>query len=297
MCLVFTGKGVAWLNYMKPHKLLIVGALMLTLILVPAAASAQRRSGRHQGGGAVARPVVIVVQPVAVRPTIVQPVVVVPRAVVRQPIIGRSVPLGGFRRSSVGSIPVRTGFGTLPVRTGFGMTSVRTGFGVHTRLAPVPVTIGQGHAPRSKGVRALKPRHAASGVVVVAYPVPYPHAYPRQYGVTTSSAGYTSHRSNITVYGGGVSEGPSTYSADLAAGASSGVRFEVSPAVAGIYVDGTYVGTVQDFSAETAPLVVGPGSHRIDLLAPGYRTTTLEVTIAAGQIIRYEGELERLRPY
>jgi hypothetical protein len=96
-----------------------------------------------------------------------------------------------------------------------------------------------------------------------------------------------------------VSEGPSTYSADLAneADASSGVRFEVSPAVAGIYVDGTYVGTVQDFSAESAPLVVVPGSHRIDLLAPGYRTTTLEVTIAAGQIIRYEGELERLRPY
>lgn len=284
---------------MKPHKLLIVGALMLTLVLVPAAASAQRRSGRHHGGGADARPVVIVVQPVAVRPTIVQPVVVVPRAVVRQPIIGRSVPLGSFRRSSVGSIPVRTGFGTLPVRTGFGMTPVRTGFGVQTRLAPVPVTIGQGHASRSKGVRALKPRHAARGVVVVAYPVPYPHAYPPQYGVTTSSAGYTSHRSNITVYGGGVSEGPSTYSADLAneAGASSGVRFEVSPAVAAIYVDGTYVGTVQDFSAESAPLVVVPGSHRIDLLAPGYRTTTLEVIIAAGQIIRYEGELERLRPY
>jgi hypothetical protein len=75
------------------------------------------------------------------------------------------------------------------------------------------------------------------------------------------------------------------------------LRFEVSPAVADIYVDGTYVGTVQHFSAESEPLVVVPGSHRVDLLAPGYRTTTLEVTIAAGQIIRYEGELEHLRPY
>jgi hypothetical protein len=102
------------------------------------------------------------------------------------------------------------------------------------------------------------------------------------------------------VYGaGGVSEGPSTYSADLAneAGASSGVRFQVSPAVAGVYVDGTYVGTVHDFSAESEPLVVVPGSHRIDLRAPGYHTITIDVTIAAGQIIRYEGELERLRPY
>jgi len=257
---------------MKPHKRLIVGALMLTLVWVPAVASAQRRSGRHHGGEAVARPLVVVGQPVAVRPTIVQPVVVVPRAVVRQPVIGRSVALGSFGRSSFGSIPVRTGFGTVAVRTGFGRTPVR----------------------------ALKPRHVARGVVVVAYPVPYPYAYPPQYGVTTSSAGYTSHRSNITVYGAdGVSEGPLTYSANLAneAGASSGLRFEVSPAVADIYVDGTYVGTVQHFSAESEPLVVVPGSHRVDLLAPGYRTTTLEVTIAAGQIIRYEGELEHLRPY
>jgi hypothetical protein len=218
----------------------------------------------------------------------------------RQPIIGRSVPLGSFGRSSFGSIPVRTGFGTLPVRTGFGMTPVRTGFGVQARLAPVPVTIGRRHASGSKGGRSLRQRHVARGVVVVVYPVPYPYVYQPQYGVTTSSAGYTSHRSNITVYGAdGVLEGPSTYSADLAneAGASSGLRFDVSPAVAGVYVDGMYVGTVQDFSAESEPLLVVPGSHRVELRAPGYRTFTLDVTIVAGQVIPYEGELERLRPY
>ena len=255
---------------MKSHELLTGGALMAMLVLMPAAASAQRGSGRHHGGRAVVQPVVIVGQPVAV--TVAERVVVAPQAVVRQPIIGRTV--------------------------GFGMTPVRTGFGVQTRLAPVPVTTGRREASRSDGFRAVKPRHVAGGVVVVAYPVPYLYAYPPQYGVTTSSARSTSHRSNITVYGaGGVSEGPLTYSPDLALGASSGLRFEVSPAVAGIYVDGTYVGTVQQFSAESEPFVLVPGSHQIDLLAPGYRTTTLEVTLAPGQIIRYAGELEPLRPY
>lgn len=255
---------------MKSHKLL---ALMMMLVLMPAAAGAQRGSGRHHVGRAVVQPVVIIGQPVAVGALVAKPVVVAPHVVVPQPIIGR--------------------------RTGFGMTPVRTGFGVQPRLAPVPVTTGRREAFRSNGFRALKPRHVATGVVVVAYPVsyPYPYTYPPQYGVTTSSAA-TSHRSNITVYGaGGVSEGPSTYSQDLATGASSGLRFDVSPAVAGIYVDGTYVGTVEDFSSEREPFVLVPGSHQIDVLAPGYRTTTLQVTIAPGQIIRYEGELEPLRPY
>ena len=255
---------------MKSHKLLTGGALMVMLVLMPAAASAQRGSGRQHGGRAVVQHAVIVAQPIAV--TVAERAVVAPQVVVRRPILGRTV--------------------------GFGMTPVRTGFGVQSRLAPVPVTTGRREAPRSNGFRAVKPRHVAGGVVVVAYPVPYLYSYPPQYGGTTSSAGSTSHRSNITVYGaGGVSEGPLTYSPDLALGASSGLRFEVSPAVAGIYVDGTYVGTVQQFSAESEPLVLVPGSHQIDLLAPGYRGTTLEVTIAAGQIIRYEGELEPLRPY
>ncbi len=281
---------------MKAHKLLTGGALMVMLVLMPEAASAQRGSGRHHGGRAVVRPVVIVGQPIAVRATVVQPVVVAPQVVVRRPISGRTVPRGSFGRSSIGSIPIRTGFGTVPVRTGFGTTPIRTGFGVQTRLAPVPVTPGRRETSRSNGFRVLKPRHVAREVVVVAYPVPYPYAYPPQY-VTTSSGGSTSHRSNITVYGaGGVSEGPSTYSADLAVGGSSGLRFQVSPAVTGIYVDGTYLGTVQQFSPDSEPLVLVPGSHQIDLLAPGYRTTTLEVTIAPGQIVRYEGELEALRP-
>jgi hypothetical protein len=276
--IVFTGRGVAQQHYMKSRSLLIVGALMLALVPLPAAASAQRGSGRHHGGRALAGPLVIVGQPVAVRPT----VVVVPPVVVRRPIIGRAVPPRIFDRSSFGSIPVRTGFG------------------VEARPMPVPATIGRRHGFKSKGLRPHKPGRVVGGTIVVGYPVPYSYAYPPPYGVTTSSAGHPSRPSNITVFGAdGVSAGLPSYSADLVndTSASGGLNFEVSPAVAEVYVDGIYMGTVQDFPADGEPLRVTPGSHWIELRASGYRTRMFDVSIASGQVTPYQGALEQLRPY
>ncbi|HEY5617182.1 MAG TPA: PEGA domain-containing protein [Vicinamibacterales bacterium] len=282
---------------MNAHNLLSASALLVALVLLPATADAQRR-GRHHGGRTDGRSVVIVAQPGAVRQTVVKPVVVGPAVVVRQPIIGGWGPSGSFGRIGFGSIPVRRGFGTLPVRTGFETAPIHTGFDVQTHLAPRPVTIGRGHAFRSKGGRAFRTRHVVGGSIVVGYPVPYAYAYPPPYGFTTSSAGYyvpPLERRSGAHSGIGVSAGPSTYFMDLAD--AGGLMFEVSPATAGVFVDGTYVGTVQDFSTASEPLMVVPGSHRIELRAPGYRTSTLDVTIAAGQVIPYEGEMERLQRY
>ncbi|MGH9255904.1 MAG: PEGA domain-containing protein [Vicinamibacterales bacterium] len=289
---------------MKPHDLMNVGALMLVLVLVPATASAQRggrHHGGHHGGRAMVRPVVIVGQPVAVRPAVVKPVVVAPPVIVRELIIGGWGPSGSFGHSGFGSMPIRTGFGTLPVRTGFETAPVRTGFGIETRLGPAPVTIGGRHAFRSKGFRGFKQRHVGSGVIVVGYPVPYPYSY-LPYGFTISSAGLylppLEHRSGIDG-AAGVTAGASTYWTDLSneTGATSGLSFAVSPAAAEVYVDDVYAGTVQDFSADREPLMVVPGWHRVELRAPGFRTITLDVTLAAGQVIPYEGGLDQLRSY
>jgi hypothetical protein len=76
----------------------------------------------------------------------------------------------------------------------------------------------------------------------------------------------------------------------------SGLTFEVSPATAEVYVDGMYVGIVQDFSAGRA-LIVAPGTHRIELHVPGYATATFDVALTAGQVVPYQGELLPPRPY
>jgi hypothetical protein len=75
------------------------------------------------------------------------------------------------------------------------------------------------------------------------------------------------------------------------------VTSQVSPASAEVFVDGAYAGTVQDFWTDQPPLRIVPGSHRLELHAPGYQPVTLHVTTTAGQVIPYSGELEPLRAY
>ena len=74
---------------------------------------------------------------------------------------------------------------------------------------------------------------------------------------------------------------------------SGGLSFEISPDTAEIYVDGTYVGTVEEFTPTSQPLGLTPGRHRIELEAPGYRTMTFDAEIIAGQVVPYQGSLER----
>lgn len=270
---------------------------MLAFALLPALATAQ--GGRHQGGRhgdrANERSVVVVEQPVAVRPE----AVVARPVLVRRPIVaGRA---GNFGRIGFGTIPVRTGFGTLPVRTGFETAPFDTRFGIHTHVAQVPVVIGRHQAFRPRGFRAFKPRYVAGGAIVAGYPVPYPYAYLPQYGFTISSGGVylppvESHGGG---YGaGGVSAGATTYFPGISSetGSSGGLSFEVSPAAAEVYVDGAYVGTVQDFWADREPLMVVPGRHWVELRAPGYRTVGFEVAIPAGQVVPYQGDLQPPRP-
>jgi hypothetical protein len=288
---------------MKPHNLFSVGVLILALAL-PGTASAQRGGGRSQGGfgmRGVGRPVGMVRQPV------VRPTVVVPRGVVRQPIVGgfgRPRHFNNFARPrDFGSI----GFGA-GVRTGLERPPFGTGFVVPRHQVVVPFAAGRGHAFRSNGFRTFGRRHVFGGPVIVGYPwwaysygYPYAYGYPYQYDYGTQTGGnYQSPFSQNPVYGAaGVSAGPSTYWTDLAnqPGASSGLTFEVRPTSTEVFVDGGYAGTVQDFWADQPPLMIVPGSHRIELRAPGYQTVTLDVTTTAGQVIPYAGELEPLGAY
>ena len=283
---------------MKPHNLFSVGVLILALAL-PGTASAQRGGGRFHGGGGMrgaGRPVGIVGRPV------VRSRVVVPRTIVRQPIAGgfaRPRHFNNFaRRRDFGSI----GFGA-GVRTGFERPPFGTGFVVPRHQVVVPFAAGRGRVFTSRGFRTFGGRHAFRGPVIVGYPwwaysygypYRYSYPYPHDYGTTTGGYYQSPFPQNPVYRASGVSAGPSTYWTELAnqPGASSGMTFQVSPASAEVFVDGVYVGTVQDFWADQRPLMIVPGSHRIELRAPGYQTVTLDVNTSAGQVIPYAGELQ-----
>jgi hypothetical protein len=72
-----------------------------------------------------------------------------------------------------------------------------------------------------------------------------------------------------------------------------GVTFEITPATAAVFVDGTYVGTVANFGPTSQPLGLISGRHRIEIRAEGYRTMTFDVDVTPGQVIPYQGTLQR----
>jgi archaellum component FlaG (FlaF/FlaG flagellin family) len=74
---------------------------------------------------------------------------------------------------------------------------------------------------------------------------------------------------------------------------TGGVSFEITPSAAQVFIDGSYVGTVGEFTPTTQPIGLTPGRHRIEIRARGYRTMELDADIVAGQVIPYQGVLER----
>lgn len=72
-----------------------------------------------------------------------------------------------------------------------------------------------------------------------------------------------------------------------------GVSFQISPAGAEIFVDGQRAGTVDQFTPTSQPLGLAAGPHRIEIRAAGYKSMDFDVDIVAGQVIPYQGTLER----
>jgi hypothetical protein len=74
---------------------------------------------------------------------------------------------------------------------------------------------------------------------------------------------------------------------------TGGLSFEITPSTAQLFVDGSPMGTVGQFTPTTQPLGLPAGRHQIEVRAPGYRTMAFDVDIVAGQVIPYQGALER----
>ena len=72
-----------------------------------------------------------------------------------------------------------------------------------------------------------------------------------------------------------------------------GLSFEVTPSDAQIYIDGTYMGTVGQFTPQSQPLGVKSGHHKLEIRADGYRTMTVDADVIAGQVLPFQGEMER----
>jgi hypothetical protein len=157
-----------------------------------------------------------------------------------------------------------------------------------------------------RGRADFTPRFNIAAGVVVGYPVIYPYAYPYDpfspsygspsYAVAPPSPNTYSNVDSLPSYGN-VTAAAAVPAAILceASAPCGGISFDIGPASAQVYVDGSFAGIVEDFDANSEPLLLAPGSHYVEIRLAGYRTVSFDVTITPGEITPYQGTLERLR--
>ena len=64
------------------------------------------------------------------------------------------------------------------------------------------------------------------------------------------------------------------------------IKLAVEPDRAAVFLDGNYAGHAHDFGGVGSAMLVSPGSHKIKIALPGYRTFETEVKLLANQ--KYE---------
>jgi hypothetical protein len=76
-------------------------------------------------------------------------------------------------------------------------------------------------------------------------------------------------------------------------GAVGALSFDINPSDARIYVDLQYVGVAGQFSPTQPPLSLAPGRHHVEIHASGFEVIAFDVDIAPGEVIPYQGDLQR----
>jgi hypothetical protein len=74
------------------------------------------------------------------------------------------------------------------------------------------------------------------------------------------------------------------------------VRLDVQPSSAQVFVDGYFVGTVDDFLRSLAGLSLAAGPHRVEFRAVGFETLVVDMMIEAGRVINFRGDLKPPQP-
>lgn len=71
------------------------------------------------------------------------------------------------------------------------------------------------------------------------------------------------------------------------------LRLKVKPRDAQVYIDGYYVGLVDDFDGAFQKLTLDSGPHRVEIRAPGHENVVFDVQIEPGETVQYKRDLAR----
>jgi hypothetical protein len=71
------------------------------------------------------------------------------------------------------------------------------------------------------------------------------------------------------------------------------LRLDVEPGSARVFVDGTFVGTVDEINYRSGGFPIAPGSHRVTVLAAGYESAGTFVRVNPGESVLYREYLDQ----
>ncbi len=306
---------------MNPSKMLVAtAALALCVGVAPSAMAQHRDSGQHRSGRAVTRG-----QSRDAGPRAGSAAGPHRDSTGRAPVArGEAVP----RRAEPGG--VERGFATRGFETrGVQRGPVTRGFVTRdfARRAPVRGYVGVAPTRFVRPYYTFRPRVRLSFGLWAGYPIAYsyayfdpfyaydpyyspygyaspyyaPYGYPYPYDPSYAPYGYDDPSATAPAYppppaayppsGSTSPQGP----IQVQPGQSDmgGLSFDIAPSTAQVFVDGNAVGTVGEFTPSSQPLGLPAGPHHIELRAPGYQTMSFDVQIVAGQVIPYQGAMER----
>jgi hypothetical protein len=118
---------------------------------------------------------------------------------------------------------------------------------------------------------------------------------PGEHEISVRQAGYEDFTSKIVVEPGQVKLFHVTMEKDLKAqypGSNAAtLKLKIIPGRAAVFLDDGYVGHASDFGGALHSMLVSPGTHRIKIELPGYRTFETEINLLARQKSEVKTEL------
>jgi hypothetical protein len=123
----------------------------------------------------------------------------------------------------------------------------------------------------------------------------YPYGFGMGYGLY-SGFGWAPYYGDAfgDPYGGGYGYGGGA-STSYGRGEQGNLKLKVKPRAAKVYVDGYFVGPVDQFDGALQKLALNTGRHKVEIKADGFETAEFDVLINPEQTVTFQGELKRIQ--
>jgi hypothetical protein len=122
----------------------------------------------------------------------------------------------------------------------------------------------------------------------------YPYGFGLGYGLY-SGLGWSPYYGDPFGDPYGYGGGGGSYSSSYGRGEQGNLKLKVKPRSAKVYVDGYFVGYVDQFDGSFQKLALNTGRHKVEVKADGFETAEFDVLINPEQTVTFQGELKRIQ--